>query len=336
MHRQRVSDIARHHGRSDSRKRTQMSYLSEKRGVFWNDIERKMCAFFEIPKQNFQNEHGCRVYLKNMVCFQMTSDESCVHFCKFRVVFSKRTRMSYLSEKRGMFSNDIGRTFLPTFSKRTRSQTRCLFRRLVWKGRSCSAGLPHVLVCELCQKLIHRKFQDRRPRIRATVQNTKLFHWILNRYFDTVASPLQTTPWNAEPAHEIRLADWLGFDSMTILTQLFKWQFWLSDNFDSMRRGSWWCDNFDSPGFFCSFSLSFFCSWTILTQWQFWLSWLSDNPLHTGSRLNMESSLARSILVLRGWNSGGGLDIFLSKATFFKIWIHFFSLVVKQRYGSIF
>ena len=78
-----------------------MPYLSEKRGVFSNDIDRKMYAFLEIPKQNFQNEHGCRVYLKNMVCFQMTSDESCVHFFKFRVVFSKRTRMSYLSEKRG-------------------------------------------------------------------------------------------------------------------------------------------------------------------------------------------------------------------------------------------
>ena len=126
-----------------------------------------------------------------------------------------------------------------------------------------------------------------------------------------------------------------NFDSVTILTQLLMWQFWLSDNFDSMRRGSWWCDNFDSPGFFCSFSLSFFCSWTILTQWQFWLSWLSDDPLNIGSRLNMESSLARSIMVLRGWNSGCGLDVCLSKATFFKIWIHFFSLAVKQKYPSI-
>ena len=177
---------------------------------------------------------------------------------------------------------------------------------------------------------------------------TQLLMWQfwLNDNFDSVGTVTILTQWQFwldAPRRVVMWQFWLtwfllqldNFDSMTILTQLLMWQFWLSDNFDSMRRCSWWCDNFDSPGFFCSFSLSFFCSWTILTQWQFWLSWLSDNPLHTGSRLNMESSPARSILVLRGWNSGGGLDIFLSKATFFKIWIHFFSLAVKQRYPSI-
>ena len=158
--------------------------------------------------QILENEHRCRMYLKNVVCFEMTSNERCVHFSKFRnktfktnmdVVFIWKTwcvfkwhqtkvvctfsNFASFSQNEhgcriylknvGMFSNDIGRKFLPTFSKRTQSKTRCLFRRLVWKGRSCSAGLPHVLVCELCQKLIHRKFQDRRPRIRASVQNSK-------------------------------------------------------------------------------------------------------------------------------------------------------------------
>ena len=56
---------------------------------------------------------------------------------------------------------------------------------------------------------------------------------------------------------------------MKILTQLVQWQVWLSDNFDLMRRDAWWSDNFDSPGFFCS--------WTISTQWQFWLSCWCDN-----------------------------------------------------------
>ena len=34
--------------------------------------------------QILENEHRCRVYLKNVVCFQMTSNERCVHFWKFR------------------------------------------------------------------------------------------------------------------------------------------------------------------------------------------------------------------------------------------------------------
>ena len=39
-----------------------------------------VCTFANFASFS-QNEHGCRMYLKNMVCFQMTSDESfCQHF----------------------------------------------------------------------------------------------------------------------------------------------------------------------------------------------------------------------------------------------------------------